>query len=175
VIAFPYGGDHSYWHRRASGDWESYVVDEVIPAVGRREPVDTARVAIGGISMGGFGAYDIARRNPRRFCAAGGHSPALWQSAGETAPGAFDDAADFARHDVIGAARRGAFARLPLWLDAGSGDPFRPGDRALDAAVARTRLRTWPGGHDGAYWNSHWGPYLRFYARALSRCTPRPA
>jgi S-formylglutathione hydrolase FrmB len=173
VVAFPDGGDHSYWHDRASGDWESYVVDEVIPAVGRRVRVDTSRVAIGGISMGGFGAYDIARRHPRRFCAAGGHSPALWRQAGETAPGAFDDAADFARHDVIRAALRGAFGTMPVWLDAGSADPFGPGDRAFDAALPHTRLRTWPGGHDGAYWDAHWRDYLRFYARELGRCTPR--
>jgi hypothetical protein len=33
VIAFPYGGDHSYWHNRADGDWGTYVTGEVIPAV----------------------------------------------------------------------------------------------------------------------------------------------
>jgi S-formylglutathione hydrolase FrmB len=49
--------------------------------------------------VGGFGAYDLARLNPGRFCAVGGHSPALWRSGGETAPGAVDDAEDFARHD----------------------------------------------------------------------------
>jgi poly(3-hydroxybutyrate) depolymerase len=171
VVAFPDGGDHSYWHDRRGGDWGRYVVDEVIPAVGHRVRVDTARVAIGGISMGGFGAFDLARLHPHRFCAAGGHSPALWQSAGETAPGAFDDAADFGRHDVIRAARAGRFSGLRLWLDAGSGDPFRPGDRAFAAATG-LRLRTWTGGHDGAYWNRHLRDYLRFYARVLARCTP---
>src|SRR5436853_407170 len=30
-VVFPNGGDHSYWHRRASGDWTRYVLDEVIP------------------------------------------------------------------------------------------------------------------------------------------------
>ena len=71
--------------------------------------------------MGGFGAYDLARLYPRRFCAVGGHSPALWRTGGETAPGAFDDADDFARHDVIGAARANpdAFGDTRLWLDAG--------------------------------------------------------
>ncbi len=172
VIAFPDGGDHSYWHDRRDGDWGRYVVGEVIPAVGRRVRVDTRRVAIGGISMGGFGAFDIARLHPHRFCAAAGHSPALWQSGGETAPGAFDDGADFARHDVIRAARRGRFKGMALWLDAGSADPFRPGDQAF-ARAAGVRLRTWPGGHDGRYWSAHYRDYLRFYARALGRCTPR--
>jgi S-formylglutathione hydrolase FrmB len=49
----------------------------VIPQVTRRFGTDRRRVAIGGISMGGFGAYDLARLNPGRFCAVGGHSPAL--------------------------------------------------------------------------------------------------
>jgi enterochelin esterase-like enzyme len=170
VLAFPDGSDHSYWHKRHSGDWERYVVDEVIPAVAARVRVDTTRVALGGISMGGFGAFDIARLHPHRFCAVAGHSPALWQTAGETAPGAFDDAADFSRHDVIRAARRGRFHGMRLWLDAGSADPFRPGDRAF-AAAAGIRLRTWPGGHDGAYWGRHYRDYLRFYARALAHCS----
>jgi hypothetical protein len=45
------------------------------------------------------------------------------------------------------------------------------GDRAF-AAAAGVRLRTWPGGHDGAYWNRHYRDYLRFYARVLAHCAP---
>jgi S-formylglutathione hydrolase FrmB len=172
VVAFPDGGDSSYWHDRDGGDWGQYVVDEVIPQVAHRFGADPDRVAIGGISMGGFGAYDIARLHPDRFCAVGGHSPALWRSAGETAPGAFDDAEDFARHDVID--EHGALTGMPVWLDAGDVDPFRPGDEAfvaaLEAAGADVTARTWPGGHDGDYWDRHWRDYLRFYARELARC-----
>jgi len=174
IVAFPYGGDHSYWHDRADGDWGRYVTREVIPEVVRRFGADPRRVAIGGISMGGFGAYDIARLNPGRFCAVGGHSPALWRSAGETAPGAFDDAADFARHDVIGSARANPaeFGSARLWLDAGASDPFQPGVQALRSELgARVSAHTkWPGGHEDDYWNAHWPAYARFYARALARC-----
>src|SRR4051812_1416671 len=174
VVAFPDGGDHSYWHDRRSGDWRRYVVDEVIPRALSVSGADADRVAIGGISMGGFGAFDIAGRSPGRFCAAGGHSPAIWTSSAQTAPGAFDDDADFARHDVVAAARRGRFRTLPLWLDAGTADPFVPGDRAFAAAGraghAHLTVKSWPGGHDGDYWNAHWRAYLRFYARALAAC-----
>jgi S-formylglutathione hydrolase FrmB len=178
VVAFPYGGDHSYWHDRDDGAWGRYVFDEVIPQVTRRFRTDPRRVAIGGISMGGFGAYDIARLHPGRFCAVGGHSPALWASSGETAPGAFDDADDFAAHDVVGAARTqpAAFAGLPVWLDAGDRDPFGPGDEAFTAALrasgAQLTSRTWPGGHEHGYWASHWRDYLRFYSAALRSCRP---
>jgi S-formylglutathione hydrolase FrmB len=176
VVAMPDGGDHSYWHDRSDGRWGRYVVREVIPAVTRRFGTDPRRVAIGGISMGGFGAYDIARLNAGRFCAVGGHSPALWRTGGETAPGAFDDAADFARHDVVGAARAtpGAFDGTPLWVDGGDADPFRPGIDAFTAALraggVKLSAHTWPGEHDGDYWSEHWPAYARFYARALAGC-----
>jgi S-formylglutathione hydrolase FrmB len=176
LVALPYGGDHSYWHDRDDGRWGSYVVREVIPRVARRFGADAERVAIGGISMGGYGAYDIARLNPGRFCAVGGHSPALWRTSGETAPGAFDDAEDFARHDMIAAARSNptAFGGARLWLDSGDEDPFRPGIeslvRALRANGARVSATTSPGGHDDDYWDAQWPRYARFYADALARC-----
>jgi S-formylglutathione hydrolase FrmB len=168
AVVLPDGGDHSYYHDRRDGQWALYVMREVIPAAVRRLHADGERIAIGGISMGGFGAYDLALHHPRRFCAVGGHSPAIFSSAAEAAPGAFDDAADYARNDVVVLAH----ARRPaprLWLDAGNQDPFLPGDRALAAAL-RVRLRTAPGGHDDAYWRAHYREYLRFYAAALARC-----
>src|SRR4051794_20210361 len=90
------GGDHSYWHDRRGARWGSYVLREAIPASVRRLPVDASRVAIGGISMGGYGAFALARG--RHFCAVGGHSPALWLSFSQTPPGAVGDARGLRRH-----------------------------------------------------------------------------
>jgi S-formylglutathione hydrolase FrmB len=176
VVAFPDGSDHSYWHDRDGGNWGRYVMREVIPTVVERYGVDPKRVAIGGISMGGFGAYDLALLHPRRFCAVGGHSPALWFEGGETAPGAFDDAADFERNDVVGMVRGNpdAFAGMRVWNDYGNVDPFRVYDEGfvdyLEADGATLSAHTGNGGHDGAYWDRHWGAYLRFYANSLARC-----
>ncbi len=176
MIAFPDGGESSYWHDRAGGDWDAYVVDEVIPQVVEEFGADADRTAIGGISMGGYGAYEIADQHPGRFCAVGGHSPALWQTAGESAAGAFDDADDFAAHDVIAAAGSdpSPFESQPVWLDAGDEDPFLPGDQAfvaeLEAAGAPITAKFWPGGHETEYWQDHWDEYMRFYSRALAEC-----
>jgi S-formylglutathione hydrolase FrmB len=176
IVAFPDGGDHSYWHDRAEGKWGRYVMREVIPTVARRFGADPRRVAIGGISMGGFGAYDLALLHPGRFCAVGGHSPALWFEGGETAPGAFESAADFVRNDVVGMIRSDpdAFGEIPVWNDYGSEDPFRVYDEGfvdlLESGDADLRAHSWPGGHDNDYWNAHWPAYLRFYAKALQRC-----
>jgi S-formylglutathione hydrolase FrmB len=177
VIAFPYGGDRGYWHDRHGARWASYVMREVIPQVEQRFHTNVKRIAIGGISMGGYGAYEIARENPGHFCAVGGHSPAVWRTGGETAPGAFDDAADFARHDLVGTARAkpGRFVGPRLWLDAGRSDPFQRGDRTFVDALRANKVPLiahliWPGGHDRSYWHAHWPAYLAFYARSLAHC-----
>ena len=97
----------------------------MIPRVVKRFGVDPQRIAIGGISMGGFGAFDIALHHPGMFCAVGGHSPALWFEGGETAPGAFDDAADFEANDVVGTVQEDpeAFGDARVWIDYGTEDP----------------------------------------------------
>ncbi|MEA2386756.1 MAG: hypothetical protein QOJ22_930 [Thermoleophilaceae bacterium] len=165
VVVFPDGGKDSYWHDRTTGSWGRYVADEVLPRAVRESGADPERVAIGGISMGGFGAYDIARLHPGRFCAVGGHSPAIWTEAGLTAPGAFDDAEDFAEHDLVAAARDGSFRPEQLWLDRGNSDPFVPGADAMAQAMG-VEVHGYPGGHEREYWDAHWDDYLRFYASA---------
>jgi S-formylglutathione hydrolase FrmB len=153
VVLLLDGGDHSYWHNRADGAWESMVLDEAIPKHGR--------VALGGISMGGYGALLLGSQH-RTFCAAGVQSPAVWLSAGETAPGAFDDAADYERNDVFKLR-----PPQPLWIDLGSGDPFRDATLAY-ARRARVHAHVWPGGHDVAFWDAHMPALLRFFARACA-------
>lgn len=178
LVAFPSGGGTSYWHNRQSGPWASYVLAEAIPQLVERYDIDPDRIAIGGISMGGYGALNLARIDPDRFCGVGAHSPALWETADETAPGAFDDAEDFERNDVIalaGATDPGPYAGQRLWLDAGEDDPFLDGDEAFEEAVresgGRPVVKRSPGGHDDGYWNGNWDEYFGFYAHALNACT----
>ncbi len=175
VVAFP-DGELSWWHARRSGDWSRYVVREVIPAVARRFHTDRGRVAIGGISMGGYGAYHLGLLYRGRFCAVGGHSAGLWESFSEEFPGAFDDRADWERGDVLAAVRANpdAFGEAKVWNDYGDHDWFVDGNAAFVAALgegdADLTAHVWPGGHDSAYWDAHWPQYLRFYAGALATC-----
>jgi hypothetical protein len=148
------GGDDSYWHDRADGKWESMLLNEALPSKGA--------IAIGGISMGGYGAVLASSRSPR-FCATAVMSPALWTSAGTTAPGAFDDAQDYALNDVFKLP-----TPRPLWIALGASDPF------YDATLAYARRAgvtpdVGPGGHDSTFWDGHIGALLRFAARACVR------
>jgi hypothetical protein len=155
VVLLPDGGDHSYWHNRSDGDWGSMVLREIVPRHGR--------VAIGGISMGGYGALLLGAEG--RFCAIGGHSPALWPRAADTAPGAFDDAADFAHNDIVN--HPPSYGKTPVWIDVGASDGFRP-VAVQYAHEIHAQLHVWPGSHEGAYWRAHIAQYLRFYARHCS-------
>jgi S-formylglutathione hydrolase FrmB len=153
------GGDHSYWHDRADGAWASMVLREAVPAGIAR--THARRVALGGISMGGYGALLLGSRH-RGFCAVGVQSPALWLRAGDTAPGAFDNAQDYERNDVFKLR-----PPQPLWIDLGASDPFRTATLAY-AKRAGVHAHIAPGGHDVAFWDSQMPEYLRFFTRACA-------
>jgi S-formylglutathione hydrolase FrmB len=165
VVLMPDGAGGSFFHDRRSGRWASYVVREAIPAAVRRFHADPSRVAIGGTSMGGFGALDIARLWPGRFCALGAHSPAIFTSARATMAGAFDNASDFARHDLL--TLRPSYGSTPVWIDVGTLDRFRAADVRLARELGVTP-HVWPGKHGSRYWRDHVADYLRFYADACS-------
>lgn len=169
VVLLP-EGDTGWWHDRAEGRWGSYVLREAMPAALRRSGADRDRVAIGGISMGGFGALDVGRLAPRRFCAVGGHSPAVFERGSDDISFGFDNAADFARHDLLRLARQRPLYDPPVWIDVGDGDPLRPAAarlaRELRGHDADVSFHVWPGGHEGSYWDAHFADYLRFYAEA---------
>jgi S-formylglutathione hydrolase FrmB len=176
AVVLANGDDASYYHDRSTGRWGSYLVREVIPRAVRVLHADPRRIAIGGVSMGGFGALDVARLHPHAFCAVGGHSAALWETGGQTPQGAFDDAEDFARHDLFTEAEHGKplYPNIPVWMDVGDADPFHDSDSAFEALLRRTgndvTFHVWPGAHNGSYWQSHMDDYIPFYTRALAAC-----
>lgn len=75
-------GDSSYFVNAAENRedrYEEYVVKDLISDVERRFPAAAGRAnrAIVGVSMGGFGAINLALRHPDLFEFAGGISPAI--------------------------------------------------------------------------------------------------
>jgi predicted esterase len=171
VVFVPEGGV-GWWHDRDEGPWGSYVLREAIPAVLKRTGADPHRVAIGGISMGGFGALDLGRIEPKRFCAVGGHSPAVLLNESQDIINAFDSNADFEHHDLIRITRKRTPYNAPVWIDVGNQDQLRPAAaelaRELKADGADVTFHVWPGNHNGQYWDAHFAEYLRFYADACS-------
>lgn len=166
-------------HDRDDGKWGTYIVDEAIPKAVEQMGADPERVAIGGFDIGGFGALDLARKQPERFCAVGAHSPEIWARFGDAPKGLFTDAADFSEHDLLGLAIDGTFpAQRALRIDVGSEDPqladvtrFVQGLR--DAGQDVTFAKPFAGRGTVAHWKDNSGNLLRFYAKALADCTAR--
>jgi S-formylglutathione hydrolase FrmB len=161
-------GDHSYYHPRRNGtDAQAMLLDEYLPRLAARG-LQTDRVAVMGWSMGGYGALLLAEKlGPDRIAAVAADSPALWLRPGQTAPGAFDDAADYRRHDVF--AGRPRLAGIPVRVAIGTSDPFVAATHAFvrqvpDLAAAVFR----PGGHTGAFWRRTAPAQLAFVARHLT-------
>ena len=152
-------GGESFWHARADGtDAQALVLDELVPMVLERAP--GAALVVIGWSMGGYGALLLAEQHPGTFRAVVASSPSIWRTAGESAAGAFDDAADFARNDVI--ANAGALVGPDTRIDCGDDDVFAGVCRDLVHAVPGASGGVRAGYHDDATWRSFLPDQLEF-------------
>jgi S-formylglutathione hydrolase FrmB len=158
-------GGESYWHRRADGeDRLSMLLAELIPQI-RSQRGLVAR-GLWGWSMGGYGALRAAIERPREFRAVATSGAALWQSPGETAPGAFDDTDDYARNDIYS---RVARLTPPMFIACGASDPFVGANKALAAARPdRTQTDFTAGCHGTPYWTRLAGRQATFLRDALA-------
>jgi pimeloyl-ACP methyl ester carboxylesterase len=174
-------GGTGYWHARRSGeDAGRMVTGEFLPLLSRlpgdvdgvRVPgLATAagdRVGFYGWSMGGYGALLLAEQlGAGRVRAVAVSGPALWEKAADTAPGAFDDPSDFARHDVF--AGRARLRGVAVRIDCGDGDPFVDAARDFAAGLSpRPAGGFGVGGHEGRYWRRVAPGQLAFLGRALA-------
>lgn len=160
-------GGNRYWHRRADGDDPAAMVtDEFVPMLSDRG-FDTGRLGLVGNSMGGYGALHLGGvLGSSRVRAVSAISPALWTSAGDTARGAFDDAADFRANTVLG--RQRSLDGVAVRVDCGTGDGFEPAVRTyVDGFRERPAGGFEPGGHTHDYWRRLAPQQLAFLARHL--------
>jgi len=76
IVVMPDGGAAGYYSDWKSGPkWETFHLSELRAFIKANFPADTTREAIGGFSMGGFGALSYAARHPGRFKAVIALSP----------------------------------------------------------------------------------------------------
>ena len=176
IIVLPQG-DKSYWVNYANDGprWGDYVIQDLVPHIDAtyRTLRDPSARAIGGLSMGGWGALYHAFTHPDVFGIVGAHSPSLYPEGNVNV--AFLGAGDeFARKNPLALARAAeGLASLQIWLDAGEQDPWIDPTTALHQALSDRGVdhywNPYPGGHDWPYWIAHVLDYVRFYGHALSR------
>ena len=162
AVATVDGGDF-YWHARRSGiDTGRMVTEELVPLLAGRG-LATDRIGLIGWSMGGYGVLLMASRlGPSRVAGVVAASAALWQSPGDSAPGAFDNRDDFVRNDVFAA--RGRLAAIPVRLDCGRDDPFIAANRAFARGLPSAVATFDAGAHTEEYWTAHAGVQMSWLA-----------
>jgi S-formylglutathione hydrolase FrmB len=160
-------GGNYYWHERASGvDPQRMLLQELLPQLAARG-LRTERFAVGGFSMGGYGALLLAETlGPARVVSVTPDSPALWRRYRNAAPGAFDDAADFEAHDVLAGLDR--LGTIPVRVTCGTSDPFLPSTRLLLERLPTAARELAPGTHNDAWWQHVAPRQLAFAGRHLS-------
>jgi enterochelin esterase-like enzyme len=175
IVVMPQG-DLGYWVNWA-GDgprWGDFVARDLrrqVDATFRTLP-DASHRAVGGLSMGGAGALQLAFNHPEIFSVVGAHSPSLHLDDG-TFSQIYGVGADFALREPIDLANTAPnIDNLKIWIDAGEEDPWLPRDEMLnDNLGERGIAHNWTvlsGGHDGDYWIQNIPTYLRFYDSLLN-------
>lgn len=180
LIVFPEGYD-GYWtnHTGTGAGWGDYVVRDLVADVDANFPTAprAAARAIGGESMGGWGALHHAFSHPEVFGVVGAHSPALRPDDGTLA--FLGRGAEFVKKDPMSLARQlSATAHLKIWIDTGKDDPWAERATLLHSILAgRGVATTWnlyPGDHSWTYWRAHVGEYLQFYSQSLAETAAAP-
>jgi len=162
--------------------YEDFFMREFIPAMERSFRVGRARSlrAIGGVSMGGYGALRFAFKYPQMFCSVAALMPALMpalpKGAGNMSLAAFIGPAfgtpldeEFWRANTpFVYARSAKLSGLKIYAATGDQDEygFDAGTRALDRLLTSRQVphtfRIYPGGHSGAFVAAHIEEALRF-------------
>ncbi len=175
IIVLPQG-DESYWTNWA-GDgprWGDYIWNDLVHHVDSsyRTLRDRSARAVGGLSMGAWGALSMTLTHPETFGVVGVHSPSLRGDDGSI--GILGTGEELAKKDPMQIIQ--SMTQVPyvqLMLDVGQDDPFRPRVEELhQMLVDRGAVHDWhifAGGHESEYWHAHVLDYLRFYAFALYR------
>jgi S-formylglutathione hydrolase FrmB len=183
--------------------YEDYIVKDLVAHVDAtyRTIANRNARAIGGLSMGGFGALELAMRHPNVFGAAASHSGVdvlvpidgdIKHWGHKTEPiGAHvrrilgEDIAYWRGYDPAVLAQKLKDGQLALYLDCGTEDQFKLDASAkflhetLDKAGVHHVFYMGPGDHTFAFWSVRIGESLKFFADYFSRSAgakaPRPA
>lgn len=197
IIVMPDARDSWYTNSSANPQdrFEDYVFKDLVPVIDKTYRTIAARHAraIGGLSMGGYGAMKFAFKYPNLFVFAGSFSGVqtvarysdfklpfgekyiqqlleIYGPAGGPARTA---------NDIFALADKAHPAGVPyLWISCGTADNFLEGNREFVALLQRRRIaytyEEAPGSHDWAFWDEELPAMFRELARHMELGPARP-
>jgi S-formylglutathione hydrolase FrmB len=188
VIITPQGENSFYLNSRDGHIlYEDFFIREFVPQMERRFRLAGGRGgrAIGGVSMGGYGALRFAFKYPRMFVSVAVHMPALLEQLprGSASSGlagflgsAFGSPVNerfWKENTPFVFARSSNLQGLKIYFDCGDRDNygFDAGTRQLDKLLTERRVaheaHIYPGAHDWQYVAQHLDQSMLFQSRAL--------
>jgi len=182
VVIMPNGQNSFYANVHDGPQFHHHIVSEVIANVERLLPVKRTRAgrAIGGLSMGGYGAMRLALTHPDEFVSVHSHSGALMRGSVRCSAkdephihSIFGSDPTGTPHDLIALARYARRSgKMPrILFDCGTEDFTLEANRAFHAALTTMHIpheyREFPGGHTWDYWDEHIRQAIDFHAAAL--------
>lgn len=178
IIVLPQG-DQWYWSNHAGDDvlWGEYIDRDIVAEVDNnyRTIRSASARAIGGLSMGGWGAIEHAFLHPDIFSVVGAHSPAL-RLPDDPSIGFLGTGEERTRKDPMPLAQTAPLAKLAslrIWLDTAQKDPWQERAEQLHQILVDRGVehiwQVYPGAHDYKYWREHSIDYVRFYGDALAQ------
>lgn len=159
IVVLPFANWVGNENRFGYDSWDNVFITELMPLVESSYRVETRPEyrAIGGISRGGFWAFEIALRRPGSFGIIGGHSAFFDRFHAPPEVNPLDNALLI---DPLNPPR--------IALDRGKDDYAAPGldimHERLDAVKIPHTYTIYPQGqHNNDYWRVHVPEYLNFY------------
>jgi putative tributyrin esterase len=174
IIVLPDGETSFYADIHPLARFERFMVDDLPAHVHRTFHVRPGKAAIGGLSMGGFGAIRLGLAYPDRYASVFAHSSRL-PSRDELPKLSFCSALDAAALDALDvdalAARADPTTMPSLAFDCGTEDHLLPDNRRFRQVLERHgiphRYAEHPGAHTWDYWDRHVREALAFHAGVL--------
>jgi S-formylglutathione hydrolase FrmB len=173
IIVLPQG-DLSYWVNHTNGPrWGDYLYQDMVHEVDSnyRTLSDAKHRAIGGLSMGGWGALYQAFTHPDVFGAAGGHAPSLRGDDGSL--NFLPRGNAFKKFDPVSLSSSAqGINNLRVWIDVDDKDPWKDQDNKIHQTLLNRKVSNdfniFPGKHGGSYWHDHVADYLNWYSKILA-------
>lgn len=170
IVILPFGNVIANRNRFDDVSWANIFLNELMPHAEENYNISTQASyrGIGGISRGGFWAYQIAFSHPDMFSVVGGHS-AFFDP--------FNAPDEYNPLDL--ALTADGIDSLRLWFDRGVGDFAAPGLEIMNERLTERGLEyiynVYPDGeHNNAYWSQHVAEYIDFYTASWSQARIKP-
>jgi putative tributyrin esterase len=174
IVVLPNGSNYFWADMHPTLRYESFVMQDLQGYINATFPVRQGkRWAIGGLSMGGYGALRLGMKYPDKFCSVWAHSSVIPTQEQLAERFFITDTALIKDMDCYRLAEQLDPATMPrLGFDCGTEDDLLGDNRNLHQLLERRKLphtyNEHPGAHTWEYWDLHVRTALKQHAEVFN-------